>query len=185
MTSPWPPAPMPPAYEPPKRRKRWPWIAGAALGALVLIGGTATATVALTRSDPVASPSVDTDPAIVHAGDLPTDEPPVYATPGYESPTPVVISITYEVTGGGNGDMTYNADQAGNTSQANEKALPWHYSFTISGDQGDTYTRPYVSVQRKRGDDGTVTCRILGDGVELVKNTASGPYAIATCQEQG
>ncbi|TQS41877.1 hypothetical protein [Cryptosporangium phraense] len=35
-----------------------------------------------------------------------------------------------------------------------------------------------------RGDGGTISCRILADGVEVVKNTASGPYSIVTCQDR-
>jgi hypothetical protein len=88
-------------------------------------------------------------------------------------------TVTYEVTGSGTASVTYIADLQGSQEQQNDVALP----FTKEISSGESLLMMSVVAQRKSGDSGEITCRILLDGKEVKKSTSSGSYAVATCAE--
>lgn len=97
-------------------------------------------------------------------------------------PPPTVV--TYDVTGSAtSADITY-ATPSG-TSQQQGVDVP--LKMKGSGKRGltfDTFGRAaflYISAQNK-DEYGDVTCTIKVDGEVVATNTASGGYAVATCE---
>jgi hypothetical protein len=102
------------------------------------------------------------------------------------SPSGIVIDdrveVIYEVTGTASGiDITIQ-NPSGNTEQHNDLSVPLgtkdgrkglHMTFR-SGDFA------YLSAQNT-GESGSVTCRIVADGVVIESATSRGAYVIASC----
>lgn len=108
--------------------------------------------------------------------------PPASAAPY----TPVVHTVSYEADGDGTNAGTYTLRSAdGGTRQGNadlpltNKAGSLGLKLTGFG-SGDFV---YLSIQNENGY-GSVTCRIVVDGVTISENTSDGGYTIATCQGQ-
>lgn len=79
-------------------------------------------------------------------------------------------------------DVTMRTESGG-TSQFTPD-LPMKTKAGAAGLSFDTYpsgAHLYFSMQNKEGY-GSVTCRIMVDGVKVDEVTSSGGYAIATCQ---
>lgn len=91
-------------------------------------------------------------------------------------------TVTYKVDGTAvsvNLTMQLN----GQTNQQNGAALPLMNNTGTAGITQENLRSGsfvYVSAQNN-ANTGTVTCHILVNGVEVVTNTSSGGYAIATC----
>jgi hypothetical protein len=95
-------------------------------------------------------------------------------------------TVVYSVTGNGtlsSSTITYATVQEGNgqngESQASDAALPWSKTITASG----LFTDFTLSAQN--GGSGSITCTITEDGKVINTNTATGQYAIATCDATG
>ena len=84
------------------------------------------------------------------------------------------VEYRYEVSGtGGSYDVTLqNVDD--NTQQYSNVGNNWYYSWTQTGTRW-----LYLSAQNQNSS-GTVTVRILRNGVVMEENTSSGGYTIAT-----
>src|SRR4030065_2587653 len=83
--------------------------------------------------------------------------------------------VTYEITGTAQKGVSLTYENAqGGTEQGTYK-LPETIRFTMK--YGDF---AYISAQNE-DDHGSVTCRILIDGVEWKKSTSTGAYVIASC----
>lgn len=143
-------------------RRRWVWLAWAGLG--VVLAGVVTAFIRY-GLDPSSTPAAGT---------------------GSVSASHTVV---YQAEGGGargarSGSITLQSADGG-TQQA-QVGLPLR---TKSGDVGLTYpgfhSGAFVYLSVQNGDDaGTVTCRILVDGVTISENTSSGGHTIATCSSR-
>lgn len=94
-------------------------------------------------------------------------------------------TVTYKVEGtASSADLTMSTANGG-TSQASDKAVPLRNATT--GVEGISFSATrgaflYISAQNG-GESGTITCIIEVDGVEVVRNTSSGGYTIATCSD--
>lgn len=102
------------------------------------------------------------------------------------STTTTFHTVVYQADAAGargarSGSITLRSGDGG-TQQA-EVSLPLR---TKAGEIGLTYTgfrsndSFYLSVQNK-DSAGSVTCRVLVDGVKVSENTSSGAYTIAAC----
>ncbi|MBO3739920.1 MmpS family transport accessory protein [Actinoplanes flavus] len=188
----YPPAgyPMPGPSGP--RRSNAPLIALILAVALLLCGGVVTTAVILVqraadKAEELAAPIVDpTLPTLPEdAPDfpgLPTDFPELPGLPT-DLPTELPgigegreIKVTYEVTGDGPAEILY-VDQLGAAPKrvANAK-LPWKISTTMKG----TSLVSVVAV-RTGTDAGDIGCRATVDGEEIVKQSAQGGLATASC----
>jgi Cell division protein len=88
-------------------------------------------------------------------------------------------TVVYEVTGEGTADIMYSDANAG-LPQENDVSLPWTKELTVPASVlvlSLTATRADTTGQAS----GEITCRIVVDGKEVIKNSASGPFAIASC----
>jgi hypothetical protein len=94
------------------------------------------------------------------------------------SPT---VTITYEVDGSApSADITYETPSG--ISQQNGVDVP--LTRTSDGGLGIRFNfvaGDFVSISAQNGGGGTITCRIRADGRVIAENTASGQYAIASC----
>ena len=94
-------------------------------------------------------------------------------------------TVVYTVTGTGQAtDITYATLQQGSgqngESQVTNVPLPWTKTIIVSG------LITAFSLSGTVGTNGgTVTCTISEDGSQLSTNTASGPFASASCSSAG
>ena len=95
-------------------------------------------------------------------------------------------AVVYSVTGTGTGSsstITYDTTQEGagqnGESQASDASLPWSKTITASGLFTD------FSLSAQNGAGGSITCTITEDGKVLNTNTATGQFAIASCDATG
>lgn len=107
---------------------------------------------------------------------------PGAAVPGVPAPAAMPAApaathtVHYEIRGAGSGLVTYIADGNMGMSQENGAELPWSKDIKLN-----QYFAPVaVSVQHSSGS-GPVTCKIVVDGKTVANNTATGQYAIASC----
>jgi len=93
----------------------------------------------------------------------------------------VTETITYEVSGVSHaGNVTFvSANDNVGQEQASNVPLPW--SKTITFDAYRYFNFLTIVAQSGSGEQGSITCRILRDEVELASSTSSGPYAVVTC----
>lgn len=84
--------------------------------------------------------------------------------------------VVYVVTGTASTvDVTMQAPSG--TRQESGVRVPVYPGYTYTMSPGDFV---YISAQN-RGETGSVSCRILVDGVAVADNTSSGAYVIASC----
>lgn len=112
-------------------------------------------------------------------------EPQVFTTPSVEY-TPVAHKVVYAADGSVSTTANYTwATPGGGTQQAEGADLPLMTKGTdeigITYDGFGSGAFVYLSVQNAE-EYGSVTCRIIVDGVEVSVNTSSGAYVIATCE---
>jgi hypothetical protein len=92
-----------------------------------------------------------------------------------QAETMKAYDVTYHISGTARtADLTYQ-NAGSNTEQQNDEVVPWIKSFTGHGGQF-----LYVSAQNQ-GATGTITCKIILDGVVVKSSESSGAYAIASC----
>jgi hypothetical protein len=94
------------------------------------------------------------------------------------------VSVLYEVEGDRRLDHDHLYDAPTGQSQGTNLAVPLTTeNGKTRGIRGDfpEGSVVYISAQNM-GDSGDITCRITVDGRVLSENTASGGYAIATCE---
>lgn len=100
--------------------------------------------------------------------------------------TPIVRTVSYEADGDGTNAGAYTLRSADGGTRQGDADLPLTNKAGGTGLQlagfgsGDFV---YLSVQNSNGY-GSVTCRIVVDGVTVSENTSSGGYTIATCEGQ-
>jgi hypothetical protein len=90
------------------------------------------------------------------------------------------VMVTYEITSIGvvtAGNITYTKDVNLGMEQVGDAKLPWKKDVQF----GEGFFKPLsISAQAGNGT-GTITCRILVDGVEVAKSTSQGQFVIASC----
>ena len=96
-----------------------------------------------------------------------------------------LVTLTYEVTGdvATASDLSYSAYDDGNsgTSRVSDAPLPWTLSSQV--ERGGDFDFSLYSLTASTGaDGGTVSCKITLDGVVVSENSATGPYAFASCR---
>lgn len=86
------------------------------------------------------------------------------------------VAVTYQVDGTGQASSITYSGRGGDVAQDTDVSLPWTKEVTVDG------IVKAVTVTASAGaDGGDITCRILvGDDV-LAEQTATGPYASASC----
>lgn len=93
-------------------------------------------------------------------------------------------AVVYQADGAGTSAGNYTLQSEDGGTRQGEAALPLKNQ---AGDVGLTFTGfksgdfVYLSVQNANGS-GSVTCRIMVDGVVIADNTSDGGYVIATCK---
>lgn len=95
------------------------------------------------------------------------------STPGGGSKT-----VVYKIGGTAKrADMTFTtSSDGGNITQENGRRVPWSKSFKVKGSFLEVYS---LSAQNK--GSGKITCSVSVDGKRVAANTATGQYAIVTC----
>lgn len=92
-------------------------------------------------------------------------------------------TVVYEITGdAGKADIRYStySDGDSTTEQEQAAALPWSKTLKV---EGLLSAGTLTAMAGPTG--GTVTCRILVDGVQRKTATATGPFALANCNSNG
>lgn len=90
-----------------------------------------------------------------------------------------VTDVRYEVTGTATGPtITYSTfgDDGSATDQENATVLPWSKDIRIRGS-----LKASSLIITTGAGGGTVTCTVVVDGKETRSSTASGPFAVASC----
>jgi hypothetical protein len=194
MSQPFPPQPdQPPAPQPaPRKKRRWPWVAGGVFVVVVIaaiVGGqgsgstsnTAAATTAATATEQAAAAPTVTVPC---DGCTPEDQIPQDCISGCTSSTtaapdvPASDTIVYTITGHRSSDITYIVPGSFQESQVTDTTkLPWSKTFTVDSGQ---YSSLIISAQNAGG--GTIGCSISVDGQVVASNSSTGEYAIVECQ---
>ncbi|MFB2583487.1 hypothetical protein [Herbiconiux liukaitaii] len=106
---------------------------------------------------------------------------------GFDGGEGTEIPLVYQVDGTGSDvDISYSAydDGISVTEQETAQRLPFEEDFDVSFGGADTYNS-YTITATNGDNDGDVTCRIILDSRILVEQTASGPYATASCTASG
>ncbi|WP_158880777.1 MmpS family transport accessory protein [Amycolatopsis anabasis] len=149
---------VPPAQNPPPRkRKKWPWIT-AAVAALFLIIGIST---------------------ITHGGQNPAT---ATVTPAATAPAQVETDrnaqqIGYEVTTTGSGILavTFMKPLFQIAQETAIKGQKWATTVEAYG------PAPGVSLTAQNKGGGTITCKITRGGRVVAENSSTGDYAIVSC----
>ncbi|CAL9672292.1 hypothetical protein SUDANB95_07561 [Actinosynnema sp. ALI-1.44] len=92
-------------------------------------------------------------------------------------------TVVYEITGDvDKADIRYStySDGDSTTEQEPAAALPWSKTLKV---KGLLSAGTLTAMAGPTG--GTVTCRILVDGVQRKTATATGPFALANCNSNG
>jgi Mycobacterium membrane protein len=164
-----------PPYAPP-RRTRGGLLAGIAaaviISVLLCIGGIITA-VALGRDDGDRD-AAPTGPPTPGPATAPADD----ASPT-RPPTETEHVVVYEVTGDGPANVTYVYDARGGTEQIGRADLPWR----VETNMGENAFVATVLAIRVGATKGTLTCRLLVDGVEVSTRSSEGRFAAVTCAD--
>ncbi|MFI7340011.1 hypothetical protein ACIBUY_19015 [Streptomyces sp. NPDC050085] len=106
---------------------------------------------------------------LVLYGVLDTEE-----TPQRRVPT---AAVTYEVTGEGSADLTYQArSETGEAVTVRQASLPWKKTVRVP------LGRPPVLTVALDGKGGRVSCQLAIRGKHVQTATAYGTYGRATCQ---
>lgn len=158
-----------PQQQPPKKRKKWPWVVGIlALLALLLFGGCAVLI-----------------GGALNAADKATNDPsPAVAQPTAEAGTPAATdpaatqagkTVTLRATSSSDGMVAF-----GNSSTQSSQNFSgeWSKDLTLE-DWVDAATLSVTSATM--GGDNAVTCEIIYNGKVVVKNDSSGDMSSASC----
>jgi hypothetical protein len=154
----YPPAGHGPAIpEPPKKKRKWPWIVGGVVGVIVLAaavnGGGAG-----NRPDPAPAAAQQPGPTEAAA--------PAEADLDFGEKL-----VTLTVEGSGKATVTYM--KSGGQEQK-EVTLPWTSEIKAS------FISSLVA-QKKSGNSAEISCKIAEGSEVIADNTSSGPYAVVTC----
>ena len=167
----------PPAQPPtPKKRRKWPWIVGAIVLLLVVIGvanggdKTPTAPTTATGSTGAAQAPAPPDGAA----------PPAAAPEADDSAAGSVV--VYEVIGKGTSSVTYMKEGFAQEQQTAAK-LPFKKELRFKDKVGSF--APLSLVAQNGSGGGDITCRITVDGEVVGESTSSGQYAVVTCNGNG
>jgi hypothetical protein len=153
--------------QPPRRRKKWPFIVGGILALFVIIG-IANGGGNQPSTTPAGAPTAASAPSAA--------APAAPADSGTDT-------ITYEVTGDSvseAGTITYVKDSNFGMQQENSTNLPWKKDVEMESGLFDVQPMT-LTAQSGSGGSGSITCRILKNGEEVTSSTSSGPYAVVTC----
>lgn len=123
-------------------------------------------------ADRTTEPAAPQNPLPLPTGppDDPTDEPGAPSSPGGGV-------VTYEVTGDGPASITYLKGATLGNEAEGSAALPWRAEVKVDE---PTFLVSLIAL-RKQSEDGSITCRVLFNGEEVVRNTAEGPFATVAC----
>jgi hypothetical protein len=89
--------------------------------------------------------------------------------------------VVYQVDGTATtADLTLSTSNGGSTQQQNV-SLPIKNKSGGDGLVFDAPTGTFLYLSAQNQSDGTITCHISVDGVEVVTNTSTGQYSIVTC----
>ncbi|MCQ4209819.1 hypothetical protein [Streptomyces longispororuber] len=134
-------------------------------------GGAAASTRSVDRRGIAAGLAVFAACAgLVVYGVLNTDEEPA------KPPVPTA-AVTYEVTGKGSADLTYQArSEMGTGVVVHDAALPWKKTVRVPLGEAPTIT---VALDGKGGE---ARCQLAVRGKHVQTATAFGTYGRATCQ---
>jgi MmpS family membrane protein len=152
-----------------------------AVFAILLCGGAATAGVLVVRNagdkakNSSANPPAPAQPAPAPATENPpTTEP---SAPDATTPAGGAGMITFEVTGDGPATISFLRGSGQGTERVRDATLPWQAQVP----KPDKAFVVSLLATRAGGDSGTITCRVLVDGKELVKRSATGGFATVSC----
>ncbi|MEV4629038.1 MmpS family transport accessory protein [Micromonospora sp. NPDC049523] len=139
--------------------------------AVLLCGGAGVAVAGLVSWRGSAQPqAASTPPPSGQAGG------PVSAEPSPPEPTVQPgRQVVYQVIGDGPAEVSY-LEYPNMPRQVGATALPWRVEFAMPEPGVVT-----VLAIRTGTGQGEITCNILVDGEVVITNSASGPYATATC----
>jgi hypothetical protein len=86
--------------------------------------------------------------------------------------------VTYEVTGDGPASITYlRGGNQGGSERVSNATLPWREEVRV---EQKSFVVSLIAT-RSGPDRGTLTCRVLVDGKELVKRSTTGTFATVAC----
>ncbi|MFK3981182.1 MmpS family transport accessory protein [Micromonospora sp. NPDC050397] len=166
--------PWPGPAEPVRRRAGTGLVALVAVVAALLCGGLGvTGALLVTRLGSDSPRSASTEPPSGQGGG-----PAVPSTTEPSAPDPSQFAgprVSYQVVGDGPVQINY-LEYPNFPRQVDALALPWQVEFAMPEPGVVT-----VLAIRASLEPGEITCRIVVDGEEVVRNTATGPYATATC----
>lgn len=98
---------------------------------------------------------------------------------GDPSPSGEEYEVVYEVTGSDGAtraDMTFTASADLEITQESGEALPWRKRLTF-----DEEPLTFYSVSAQNRGSGKLTCTVTVNGDEVTTNTATGRFAIVSC----
>ncbi|MGW0084407.1 hypothetical protein [Streptomyces sp. NPDC003393] len=91
-------------------------------------------------------------------------------------PRTPTASVTYEVTGSGTADLTFQADsESGKATVVRGARLPWHTTVDVPVGHD-----PLISIVLGK-DGGTARCALAVRGSHVQSATATGSFGRATC----
>ncbi|MFF2084752.1 MmpS family transport accessory protein [Nocardia sp. NPDC058176] len=86
------------------------------------------------------------------------------------------VRVTYQVDGTGQASsITYSGSNL-DIAQDTDVTLPWTKDVTVEG-----FIKSVTLTVSAGSEGGQITCRILADDKVIAEQTASGPFASATC----
>lgn len=138
--------------------------------AVLLCGGAGVAVAGLVSWRGSAEPqAASTPPPSGQAGGpaVPESSPEPTTQPGRQ--------VVYQVIGDGPAEVSY-LEYPNMPRQIGATNLPWRVEFAMP----DPGVVTVLAIRTGTGQ-GEITCKILVDGEEVITNSATGPYATATC----
>jgi outer membrane biosynthesis protein TonB len=157
-----------PAAPPAKKKRRWPWIVGA-LVALVIIVGTINGK----NENSGTSASSSTSSQSTSAQSAAPSQQPETSSSTSASPT-----VTYEIESDGSLSSVTYFDGMNDEKQVTDVASPWSMTFTNQA----TYPIYGLGAQTT----GThVSCKISINGQVRDQKSSTGRYAVVNCNASG
>ncbi|MCF8607386.1 MmpS family protein [Gordonia sp. HY442] len=86
------------------------------------------------------------------------------------------MTVTYRVTGTGSASITWT-DKDFNMAQETDASLPWEKEVVVTGFAKSAS----LTVTNDQTDGASSKCEIVVDGQVKYTQTASGPFASASC----
>ncbi|MGZ0150671.1 MmpS family transport accessory protein [Kribbella sp. WER1] len=166
----------PPGWQPPPPPKKKHTVRNV----LLIIGGVVVLLVVVALIAPpqnTGTPGAGSSPSKTAAG-----KPTAAATTTAPAKPKDGHVVVYKVAGTAKAaSLTYTIDGSTSMEQASDQRLPWSKQLTVKSGPMNAYQ---VSAQNS-GTSGTVVCSIVLDGVQVKTATATGAYAIASCDHFG